>query len=351
MQAVAWLLVCLVTALVLHRRPLVLVLLALTLWCPVPGIAAHLVTGASTGLLAAHPAAFLVLAAFAVRLVIEPRSMLSRRGPPRRMVHPARHGLRDVGALRGAPTTRPRHLGRSSRPGRRPGGPVLPARQRAARAGIRPRGRAVVVPRHGCVADRDGLRPVCSRVDDPLRERVRGPVLVHRLLQPVDGHPGPPARPVALPRDRDVPRCRRPPLVARGGPARAVHGGLLVTQSRVGVAPGGPGHPVRRAEPPPQTERATRRPRGGRRRRRLRGEHRCAARSRHASATTPGRPRPGPTRCSTSSTTSASSCGPVGGSTRATRSPRPPGSARASRAPSSCTPSTSGWSWPWSTSG
>ena len=77
MQAVAWLLLCLVTALVLHRRPLVLVLLALTLWCVVPGIAAHLVTGTSTGVLAAHPAAFLVLAAFGVRLVLEPRSIVS----------------------------------------------------------------------------------------------------------------------------------------------------------------------------------------------------------------------------------------------------------------------------------
>ena len=77
MQAVAWLVLCLVTALALHRRPLALVLTALTLWCLVPGIAAHLVTGATSGLMAAHPAAFFVLVAFVVRVVVEPRSMLA----------------------------------------------------------------------------------------------------------------------------------------------------------------------------------------------------------------------------------------------------------------------------------
>jgi hypothetical protein len=77
MQAVAWLVLCLLLSMALHRRPLALALVALSLWCLLPGISAHLVTGVTVGVFAAHPAAFLVLVAVVVRLVVAPRSIVA----------------------------------------------------------------------------------------------------------------------------------------------------------------------------------------------------------------------------------------------------------------------------------
>lgn len=77
MQVVAWGIVCLLVAVATLRRPLALALGAMSLWVLVPGIAAPVVTGVSTGPLAVHPAALLVLVGALVQLIERPRRIVA----------------------------------------------------------------------------------------------------------------------------------------------------------------------------------------------------------------------------------------------------------------------------------
>lgn len=72
MQLAAWVAVCLAAAILLSHRPLVLALGAITLWCAVPGIAGHQITGVESGLMAFQPAAVLVVIAFLMQAIIAP---------------------------------------------------------------------------------------------------------------------------------------------------------------------------------------------------------------------------------------------------------------------------------------
>ena len=62
-----------VVALVLRTRPVIAVLVALTLWVALPAVAVPGLTGQPAGPLAIHPATWLVLAVFTVQLVFRPR--------------------------------------------------------------------------------------------------------------------------------------------------------------------------------------------------------------------------------------------------------------------------------------
>jgi len=62
-----------VVALVLRTRPVIAVLVALTLWVALPAVAVPNLTGQLAGPLAIHPATWLVLAAFALQLVFHPQ--------------------------------------------------------------------------------------------------------------------------------------------------------------------------------------------------------------------------------------------------------------------------------------
>jgi len=76
MQFALWAATCLVAAAALHRRPLLLALVAATVWCAVPGISGHWITGVSSGPLDVHPAAVLVLAIVVVQVVAHPRDLM-----------------------------------------------------------------------------------------------------------------------------------------------------------------------------------------------------------------------------------------------------------------------------------
>jgi hypothetical protein len=71
-QLVAFLLLCLAIAWLLRRKPILAVSLAILLWTLVPAIASHRVTGVSSGALASHPAAWLVLCIFLVQVLTNP---------------------------------------------------------------------------------------------------------------------------------------------------------------------------------------------------------------------------------------------------------------------------------------
>jgi hypothetical protein len=62
-----------VAAVLLRTRPVIAVLLALTLWVALPAVAVPGLTGQLAGPLAIHPATWLVLAVFALQLVFRPR--------------------------------------------------------------------------------------------------------------------------------------------------------------------------------------------------------------------------------------------------------------------------------------
>ena len=80
MHLVVWALLCVATAVLLRRRPVVAAGLVITLWAAVPGIASGAVTGVATGGLASHPATFLILACFMVRLVVAGRALADAIG-------------------------------------------------------------------------------------------------------------------------------------------------------------------------------------------------------------------------------------------------------------------------------
>lgn len=71
------LVVCLGLALVLRRRPVHLVCLALALWFAVPAIAAKLVTGIGSGPIAFHPSTWLLLLTAVVQLLINTETMVA----------------------------------------------------------------------------------------------------------------------------------------------------------------------------------------------------------------------------------------------------------------------------------
>jgi hypothetical protein len=69
----AWLLISLLIAWFLRRRPIIAVSLAIFLWSLVPGVAGHLLTGVSVGYLAMPPATWLLLCIFVVQVLTNPR--------------------------------------------------------------------------------------------------------------------------------------------------------------------------------------------------------------------------------------------------------------------------------------
>ena len=73
MQLALWFVVCLGMTLLFLRRPVVVVLSAVTLWCVVPGVAGHHLTGEDSGVLALQPAVALVLVAAGVQALYRPR--------------------------------------------------------------------------------------------------------------------------------------------------------------------------------------------------------------------------------------------------------------------------------------
>jgi hypothetical protein len=79
-QLAAWIAVCLVVALILRSHPVHGICVVIIVWVAVPAVAGHLLTGRSTGSLAFHPATWLVLAIFAVQLLLRPAVMLAAVG-------------------------------------------------------------------------------------------------------------------------------------------------------------------------------------------------------------------------------------------------------------------------------
>jgi hypothetical protein len=82
MQLAAWIGVCFVAAFLLRARSRVLLALVPALWLLVPAIGSSTITGVSSGPLSVHPASWLVLAVFVVRLFHDPasvRAVLGRR--------------------------------------------------------------------------------------------------------------------------------------------------------------------------------------------------------------------------------------------------------------------------------
>src|SRR6476660_5974260 len=82
MQLALWIGLCLAAAVVFRRRPRVLIVAVVGLWLLVPAVGASVVTGVDAGPLGFHPATWLVLALFAVRMLHDPWSIqraLARR--------------------------------------------------------------------------------------------------------------------------------------------------------------------------------------------------------------------------------------------------------------------------------
>ena len=75
MQLALWIGLCLAAALVLRRHARVLIVLVIGLWILVPAVGAAVVTGVDAGPLGFHPATWLVLCAFAVRMLHDPWSV------------------------------------------------------------------------------------------------------------------------------------------------------------------------------------------------------------------------------------------------------------------------------------
>lgn len=72
-QLAAWLLVCLGTAWLLRRRPVLLAALAVAAWTLIPAIAGYRVTGVATGPLGSHPSTYLVLSGLLIQVLTNPR--------------------------------------------------------------------------------------------------------------------------------------------------------------------------------------------------------------------------------------------------------------------------------------
>lgn len=77
MQIALWIVLCLASAMLLHTRPALMVCIALAIWTFLPGVAAPLITGRSTGLVAFHPATWFVMCCMLVLLVRHPRDLLT----------------------------------------------------------------------------------------------------------------------------------------------------------------------------------------------------------------------------------------------------------------------------------
>ena len=74
MLLLVWLGLCLLAAVILHERPLVLGLASFTLACAVPGASAHLITGVDVGLVSAvQPAAALATIAMLMQVLLRPQ--------------------------------------------------------------------------------------------------------------------------------------------------------------------------------------------------------------------------------------------------------------------------------------
>ncbi len=82
MQLALWIGLCLAAAFVFRRRARVLLALVVGLWVLIPAVGAPVVTGVDAGPLGFHPATWLVLSVFAVRMLHDPWSVqraLARR--------------------------------------------------------------------------------------------------------------------------------------------------------------------------------------------------------------------------------------------------------------------------------
>ena len=76
MQLAAWLLCSLTVAWLLRRRPILGVSLAIIIWSLVPAIASYRLTGVYFGILASHPATWLLVCIFLVQVLTNPRLMV-----------------------------------------------------------------------------------------------------------------------------------------------------------------------------------------------------------------------------------------------------------------------------------
>ena len=76
MQLVAWLGICLLGAVILHERPLVLAVASLSTACLVPGASGHLVTGVEVGqVTAVQPAAALATISLLMQVLLRPQAV------------------------------------------------------------------------------------------------------------------------------------------------------------------------------------------------------------------------------------------------------------------------------------
>lgn len=74
---VIWIGLCLVGALLLHQRPVWMVIVSLSLWTLIPGVAGGLFVGRTTGLFGYQPGGWFVLCCLAVVLIRRPRELLA----------------------------------------------------------------------------------------------------------------------------------------------------------------------------------------------------------------------------------------------------------------------------------
>lgn len=79
-QLAAWLVVSTTIAVMLRRRPVVTVALALALWTLLPAVAVRRVVGSAAGPLAIHPSTWLVVVQFGICLVVDSRRLVVAGG-------------------------------------------------------------------------------------------------------------------------------------------------------------------------------------------------------------------------------------------------------------------------------
>lgn len=75
-QLIAWIGFCFVVAILLRRRPAMLVAASLGLWIVVPSVASSMITTVDTGTLSFAPSTWLIVATFAVQLLYNARAVL-----------------------------------------------------------------------------------------------------------------------------------------------------------------------------------------------------------------------------------------------------------------------------------
>jgi len=77
---IAWIGLCFLTAFLLRRRPLVLVVASVVIWAAIPSVAGELITRQPSGSMSFHPASWLILATAAVLVVLDTRGVIDEIG-------------------------------------------------------------------------------------------------------------------------------------------------------------------------------------------------------------------------------------------------------------------------------